>query len=474
MKKGPLALIALFFALTSAYAALANEPPQAGFTYFPGRPDTLDLIQFLDTSTDADGTVSSWHWDFGDGEDANIQNPIHRYATSGSYTVSLTVIDNEGASDTYSETITVTQPPRPRENRFRLHLGMIPQTTSWEADQFDFDLEAYLDLAFTWDKTTFSIEGITGIAGPELVALGIETQLGLATLEDEFVFATPFDSEDRRLGGLQFIKKRFTIMFDFIDFRVENLFLAEDIHFTYPYPGPVQTPEYHVGDILTLKATTSGGIRLTSILGLCADPQLTNLLKRKSFSGRVCEDKGFQFTVEKLLIENLTLGNLRLDSETEFRLEEPTSEILDILFTLPGIGDLTAVLATEDIFSLGLERAILKLRSGAFTFTTVFDSTLSITSNSLIANLRLFDQMTLITTATFIPDTGLSSLTIYSLIPTGDNSQFKVFAIHSGGTWSSITFSFFTRIIEGLEFDIRAKFLLTGLEEVTFELELMF
>ena len=44
----------------------------------------------------------SWHWDFGDANTSNEQNPIHTYTNAGDYTVTLTVTDDE--SDTASDT----------------------------------------------------------------------------------------------------------------------------------------------------------------------------------------------------------------------------------------------------------------------------------------------------------------------------------------------------------------------------------
>ena len=80
-----------------------NSVPFAGFTYVE---DGLELT-FADTSTDADGSIASWAWDFGDGNVSTSQNPVHTYATDGTYTVSLTVTDNTGAVDTYEEEIGV-------------------------------------------------------------------------------------------------------------------------------------------------------------------------------------------------------------------------------------------------------------------------------------------------------------------------------------------------------------------------------
>ncbi|WP_445945755.1 M4 family metallopeptidase [Shewanella sp.] len=65
---------------------------------------------FTSTSTDSDGSLVSWSWDFGDGQTATGANVTHQYAQSGSYTVSLTVTDNDGATDTIAVEYAVEVP----------------------------------------------------------------------------------------------------------------------------------------------------------------------------------------------------------------------------------------------------------------------------------------------------------------------------------------------------------------------------
>lgn len=59
-------------------------------------------------STDPDGTITSYGWDFGDGGSGTQANPSHSYAAAGSYTATLTVTDNLGATGTAQAQVTVT------------------------------------------------------------------------------------------------------------------------------------------------------------------------------------------------------------------------------------------------------------------------------------------------------------------------------------------------------------------------------
>src|SRR5690606_24904585 len=103
----PLASLALGFlgelAKTAGDGGDQNAPPVADFSAVP---DGLSVV-FTDASTDGDGNIAARSWDFGDGDGSDAANPVHTYATAGTYDVTLTVTDDDGTSDAMTLPVTV-------------------------------------------------------------------------------------------------------------------------------------------------------------------------------------------------------------------------------------------------------------------------------------------------------------------------------------------------------------------------------
>lgn len=82
--------------------------PEADFTVDPAAGDTATEFTFDGAATThADGSIESFTWDFGDENSATGEQVTHTFATSGSYTVSLTVTDTAGFTDTSTATVEV-------------------------------------------------------------------------------------------------------------------------------------------------------------------------------------------------------------------------------------------------------------------------------------------------------------------------------------------------------------------------------
>lgn len=90
--------------------AAVAEPPSADFTWTPESPGPEQTVNFTDGTT-FPGTAenATWAWDFGGTGSSSEQNPSHAFEQSGSYPVTLTVTNSQGASDSVTHTITVRE-----------------------------------------------------------------------------------------------------------------------------------------------------------------------------------------------------------------------------------------------------------------------------------------------------------------------------------------------------------------------------
>jgi PKD repeat protein len=121
--------------------AAENQPPTANFSF-----NCTNLnCEFTDQSSDSDGTVASWSWNFDDSGSSSARNPVHSFAAPGTYSVSLTVTDNDDAQDSISRDVTVNEPlPDP----LVINSGM---TDAW----YDPATDGQGMLIMVWDSIRF-------------------------------------------------------------------------------------------------------------------------------------------------------------------------------------------------------------------------------------------------------------------------------------------------------------------------------
>jgi PKD repeat protein len=92
----------------------ANQAPSAAFAFSPLAPQVGEAVGFAATAEDPDGTVAAYAWDLdGDGafDDASGPTAQTTYATAGSRTVSLQVVDDGGLATVTARTVAVTDAP---------------------------------------------------------------------------------------------------------------------------------------------------------------------------------------------------------------------------------------------------------------------------------------------------------------------------------------------------------------------------
>jgi PKD repeat protein len=105
-----------------------NQSPTASFTV----SCTGSSCDFDGSgSSDPDGTIAGYDWDFGDGGSDTGATPTHVYGADGSYTVTLTVTDDEGATGSTSQTVVIGDPPEES-----VHVGDLDATVFSRGSQW--------------------------------------------------------------------------------------------------------------------------------------------------------------------------------------------------------------------------------------------------------------------------------------------------------------------------------------------------
>jgi PKD repeat protein len=100
-----------------------NKTPVASFTASPSNTGKGVPIHFdASASSDPDGSISKYEWNFGDGASASGVQTDHSYASKGNFTATLTVTDNKGGKGSAIHNLVVedTRPPH-------AHFSMSPQ-----------------------------------------------------------------------------------------------------------------------------------------------------------------------------------------------------------------------------------------------------------------------------------------------------------------------------------------------------------
>ena len=137
-------------AVATATKIISNRVPTASFTENATTVYTGEIIHFnASESFDPDGYIASYFWDFGDGTNATGVIIVHSYADNGTYIVTLTVTDDDGATASTSAIKTVL-------NRAPVASFTESATTVLTNESIDFDASRSYDsdgtiVSFFWD-----------------------------------------------------------------------------------------------------------------------------------------------------------------------------------------------------------------------------------------------------------------------------------------------------------------------------------
>ncbi len=181
-----------------------NAAPTANFSMLPLAPTIGEWVRFDGTgSTDSDGSIASYQWSFGDGS-SPVSGAVvyHQFASAGSYSVTLTVSDNEGATDAATQTVGVgvVQQPPVALFAFTPAAPVVGQsvafdaTTSYDPDGIVVSYAWDLDGNGVDDAFTPTVNATYNSPGVAMVRLTVVDNAGLSTTSTQAVTVVPVGS----------------------------------------------------------------------------------------------------------------------------------------------------------------------------------------------------------------------------------------------------------------------------------------
>ena len=241
------------YALRNGGGGGPNQPPTASFTW-----GATGLTASFDGSgsSDPDGAVTGYAWNFGDGSTGTGVSPSHPYAAAGTYTAQLTVTDNQGLTGTTTRQVTVTAPVAGAiaDDNFERTV-----TDGWGSAQ----------TGGAWTLTTaatnFSVSGGVGrmqmVAGTGPSAYLSSTSALNADLRTAFTYDKPGTGGGiyaslvgRRAGTSDYRVKVRATATDTTAYLVRTVSGAETLLTTVPLPGVVVS----AGSTLNVRLLISG------------------------------------------------------------------------------------------------------------------------------------------------------------------------------------------------------------------------
>ena len=161
----------------------ANSAPTAAFAA-PSCVATQPC-QFTDGSSDSDGNLVGWTWDFGDGQSSGDRNPTNTYAAAGTYNVKLTVRDDDGATAEVTQAVNVGAAPPPPNSPPSASFTHADCTAGVECQFTDTSTDDKQIVSWSWDFGDFTSSGAQSPTHSYTVGAGFTYQVTLTVTDNE-------------------------------------------------------------------------------------------------------------------------------------------------------------------------------------------------------------------------------------------------------------------------------------------------
>ncbi|MGY4911381.1 nucleoside hydrolase-like domain-containing protein [Micromonospora aurantiaca (nom. illeg.)] len=165
-------------ATTTRTIKINNGDPIADFTITPPNPKPGDTVTLNGTtSTDPNGTITTYTWNFGDNTTATGPTTTHTWTTEGTYNITLTVTDNDGRTNTLTKTVAV------RKSSSKPRVVVLTDISTWEPD----DHESLTRLLAHADM--YEIEALVLTTGWSIDTLNDPTKSGFISIINDTINA---------------------------------------------------------------------------------------------------------------------------------------------------------------------------------------------------------------------------------------------------------------------------------------------
>ena len=168
----------------------APEPNQAPEASFQVNANFLTIEFDASSSTDADGEIESYSWEYGDNATGSGKTTEHTYKKEGTYDITLTVTDDDGVTSSSTQELTVSPFNQPPTAQFTLEVNDL--TVKLDASE-SFDSDGNIE-TYNWDygdgiqDAGIKAEHVYAEAGSYIIKLTVtDFQGAINTLSEEVI-----------------------------------------------------------------------------------------------------------------------------------------------------------------------------------------------------------------------------------------------------------------------------------------------